>query len=169
MSVQTPAQVWTRPCQPPISHELIKEALQVVLDRHRQPLLLISASGTHEVGTLVGCLRRLQQWNLASVLDEYRSYASPSPRISCEQFIELWDMDLLELPLWPPSWLELQEQMLASDSGEWSKLQQPGGGTTERTAVEGAHARSMRAYFRVSGPLASRGTFTTIVNEDDDP
>ena len=52
--------VWTRPDQPPISHELIKEALQLVLDVQRQPVLMISASGTHEVGTLVGCLRRLQ-------------------------------------------------------------------------------------------------------------
>ena len=158
--------VWTRPGQPSISHELIKEALQLVLDVQRQPVLLISASGTHEVGTLVGCLRRLQvcvcvcvcalsgliedsmgsifscfwaalpselhdsiahpiahptpitspislpkshpptappitlcqHWNLASIFDEYRSYAAPSPRMSCEQFIELWDMDLIDLP-----------------------------------------------------------------------
>ena len=62
----------------PITQELIKEALQYVLDESRHPLLLMSSSGTHQVGVLVGCLRRQQGWNLASILDEYRSFASPS-------------------------------------------------------------------------------------------
>ena len=81
----------------PITQELIKEALQYVLDESRHPLLLMSSSGTHQVGVLVGCLRRQQGWNLASILDEYRSFASPSARLNCEQFIELWDTVPLRL------------------------------------------------------------------------
>ena len=84
-------QVWTSMAFAPITQELIKEALQHVLDVSRHPLLLMSSSGTHQVGVLVGCLRRQQTWNLASILDEYRSFASPSARLNCEQFIELWD------------------------------------------------------------------------------
>lgn len=84
-------QVWTSMAFAPITQELIKEALQYVLDESRHPLLLMSSSGTHQVGVLVGCLRRQQGWNLASILDEYRSFASPSARLNCEQFIELWD------------------------------------------------------------------------------
>lgn len=84
-------QVWTSMAFAPITQELIKEALQYVLDESRHPLLLISSSGTHQVGVLVGCLRRQQGWNLASILDEYRSFASPHARLNCEQFIELWD------------------------------------------------------------------------------
>ena len=84
-------QVWTSMAFAPITQELIKEALQHVLDVSRHPLLLMSSSGTHQVGVLVGCLRRQQSWNLASILDEYRSFASPSARLNCEQFIELWD------------------------------------------------------------------------------
>ena len=84
-------QVWTRLEYAPITQELIKEALQHVLDVSRHPLLLMSSSGTHQVGVLVGCLRQQQGWNLAGILDEYRSFASPSARLNCEQFIELWD------------------------------------------------------------------------------
>ena len=90
-------QVWTSMAFAPITQELIKEALQYVLDESRHPLLLMSSSGTHQVGVLVGCLRRQQGWNLASILDEYRSFASPSARLNCEQFIELWDTVPLRL------------------------------------------------------------------------
>ena len=114
--------VWTDPDCEPISHELIKEAMRYVLDATHHPLLVMSSSGTHQVGVLVGCLRRLQQWNLASALDEYRSYASPSPRLFCEQFIELWDIDLLTLPPTLPSWFERQQAMLDDDSEQWRLL-----------------------------------------------
>ena len=84
-------QVWTRLEYVPITLELVKETLQHVLDVSRHPLLLMSSSGTHQVGVVIGCLRQQQSWNLASILDEYRSFASPSARLNCEQFIELWD------------------------------------------------------------------------------
>ena len=80
-----------------------------MLDREQHPLLLLSASGTHEVGTIVGCLRRLQQWSLSGAIDEYRSFAAPTPRLSCEQFIETWDPDLAPPPrAHPPPWFESQ-------------------------------------------------------------
>ena len=41
-------QVWTRPDCPPISQELIKEAMAVLLDRNHHPLLVMSSSGTHQ-------------------------------------------------------------------------------------------------------------------------
>ena len=42
-------QVWTHPKCPAISNELIQEAMQLVLDQSRHPLLLMSSSGTHQV------------------------------------------------------------------------------------------------------------------------
>ncbi len=52
----------------PISVELLKESLELLLDGTRHPLLLLCSSGLHHTGVLVGCLRRLQQWNLTSIL-----------------------------------------------------------------------------------------------------
>ena len=105
-------QVWTHPACEPISHELIKEALRYVLDKAHHPLLVVSASGTHQVGALVGCLRRMQGWTLSSTLEEYRHYAAPSARLATEHFIELWDCDLLTLPSRKrlPRWFVLRQQ-----------------------------------------------------------
>lgn len=148
----------------------------------------------------MGCLRRLQQWNLASILDEYRSFSAPSPRLLCEQLIELWDPDLVQVPegTQPPCWYEAQLQMQQEDAAVWLRWRlQPGGtpGAAGASAEDGAgecrpvlqrgkagdaeepeagmdrgseeRGEELRQYFRVSGELASLGTVTTLVLQDD--
>jgi len=156
--------VWTHPRCTPISHELVKVALQIILDRSCHPLLLVSSSGTHQVGSIVGCLRRLQGWNLTSIFDEYRSYAAPSPRLHCEQFIELWDNDLVTIPATPPAWFEAQQELLLNDLAKWSELHRG------QKLMDGRDSTDRRnlAYFRVSGPLASRGVTSAVADEDED-
>ena len=112
--------VWTRHETNAITEELITEALRLLLDRAHHPILLMSSSGSHQVGTLVGCLRRLQHWSLSAILYEYRTFAAPTPRLWCEHFIEQWDIDLISLPSDLPRWFETQQQMLASEQAEWS-------------------------------------------------
>ncbi|POW08722.1 hypothetical protein PSHT_09459 [Puccinia striiformis] len=41
--------------------------------------------GSHRTGTVVGCLRKLQGWNLASIFEEYRRYAGAQHHIMNEQ------------------------------------------------------------------------------------
>lgn len=149
--------VWTHPSVTPISAELVNAALSAVLDREQHPLLLLSASGTHEVGTIVGCLRRLQQWSLSGAIDEYRSFAAPTPRLSCEQFIETWDPDLAPPPrAHPPPWFESQHALLESDAEAWRRM----------PCCDAEEAARLREYFRVSGALCSPGVATTLVAED---
>ena len=51
---------------------LLKAALEYALHAEHQPLLLLSSPGAlHKVALLVGCLRRLQGWCYAAVMDEY--------------------------------------------------------------------------------------------------
>lgn len=89
-------------------------------------------SGIHESGTLVGCLRKLEGWNFSSIITEvngivlfhimvvnwiiqqYRAYAGTKARYVNEQFIELFDLDLVTLPPNLPDWLIDQQNMLAS-------------------------------------------------------
>ncbi|KAJ3321238.1 tyrosine-protein phosphatase required for protection against superoxide stress (By similarity) [Boothiomyces sp. JEL0866] len=61
--------------------------------------------GRHRTGTVVGCLRKLQRWNLTAIFEEYRRYAGPKVRILSEQFIELFDIELVRVPLNHPQWL----------------------------------------------------------------
>ncbi|KAL3893615.1 MAG: hypothetical protein SGPRY_014107 [Prymnesium sp.] len=144
-------EVWTRLDTPPITHELICEALRLVLDRTRHPILLMSSSGSHQVGTLVGCLRRLQHWNLSAILCEYRSFSAPTPRLWCEHFIEQFDEDLVSFPPNLPRWFEIQQQLLIAEQAEWESGKSL---SPERLA-----------HYTVHGPLVSPGISTTLVDD----
>jgi len=50
-------------------------ALKCVLDATNHPILICCNLGRHHTGTVIGCLRKLQRWNLTSILEEYRRYA----------------------------------------------------------------------------------------------
>jgi protein tyrosine/serine phosphatase len=91
----------------PISEELIKEGVEFTLDRDNYPLMIMCTTGVHETGTLIGCLRKLMRWNLNSIVVEYRAYAGNRSRYINEQFVELFDLDLITLPPSKqlPSWL----------------------------------------------------------------
>ena len=47
------------------------------------------SAGIFETGTLLGCLRKIQGWNLSSILFEYRSFAGSLARSANERFIEV--------------------------------------------------------------------------------
>ncbi|KAJ8331499.1 tyrosine-protein phosphatase required for protection against superoxide stress (By similarity) [Batrachochytrium dendrobatidis] len=89
----------------PISEEVVLESLEHMLDPRNYPVMVMCNLGRHRTGTVVGCLRKLQKWNLASIFEEYRRYAGPKVRILSEQFIELFDTDLVRVPLNHPKWL----------------------------------------------------------------
>jgi hypothetical protein len=79
--------------------------------------MLMSRSGIHEVGILVGILRKLQHWNFSSIIFEYRSFAGPNARFNEEQFIEVFDETDLVLPSPLPTWwIEQQELWRAQHS-----------------------------------------------------
>ncbi|PVU92692.1 hypothetical protein BB561_003672 [Smittium simulii] len=88
----------------PVSEELIKEATEIILDRSYSPILLVCSSGIKETSLVVGCLRKLQNWNFNSTIFEYRRYSTNKARYAVELFIELFDTDLVSIPLNTPDW-----------------------------------------------------------------
>ena len=74
----------------------IRSAVGVLLDRSAQPVLVHSLRGQSRVGVVVGCLRRLQRWSLATIFDEYRRFAGPAATLLDLQVIELHDPDAAE-------------------------------------------------------------------------
>ncbi|WWC62709.1 uncharacterized protein I303_105306 [Kwoniella dejecticola CBS 10117] len=91
----------------PVRDEVIKTALEkYILDVRSHPVLLIDPIGVHQTGCLVGSLRIMQGWNFASILVEYRAHAGSKHRYADEQYIELFDPDLINLPSpqYRPSW-----------------------------------------------------------------
>ena len=81
-----------------LPEEVIKEALEAVLDVTNHPIAICCTSGFFETGVVVGCLRRLQGWNFMSIVAEYRSFAGVKARFVNEQFIELFDTELITIP-----------------------------------------------------------------------
>ncbi|KAI9340013.1 protein-tyrosine phosphatase [Zopfochytrium polystomum] len=80
----------------PISEEVVLEALELILNPKNYPVIVMCNLGRHRTGTVIGCLRKLQRWNLTSIFEEYRRYAGPKVRVLNEQFIELFDTDLIK-------------------------------------------------------------------------
>lgn len=88
----------------PMAEEMVKEALETILKAPRP--LLITCSGVNETGIVCGCLRKLQKWTLSAIVYEYRSFANLKARYQAEQFIELFDVDLVTLPTNLPEYLK---------------------------------------------------------------
>lgn len=49
----------------------------------------------YQTGCVVGCLRKLQQWSLTSIFDEYRRFARSTIRVLDQQFIEQFPVHAL--------------------------------------------------------------------------
>jgi tyrosine-protein phosphatase OCA1 len=102
----------------PISEETVLEGLNLLLDPARYPVLVMCNLGRHRTGTMIGCLRKLQGWNLTSILEEYRRHAGSKHRLLNEQFVELFDTDLISLPQRRPPWLPVAATAPAAEAAE---------------------------------------------------
>ncbi|KAJ1957026.1 hypothetical protein IWQ62_005179 [Dispira parvispora] len=110
----------------PVSEELVKEGLEIILDRKYHPILIVCTTGLHETGAFIGCLRKLQHWNFNSIVFEYRSFAGKRARYYIEQFIELFDADLVNIPSEPPGFFVEQQTMWEEEKVEYlRKLYSP--------------------------------------------
>ncbi|KAJ1041759.1 hypothetical protein NDA14_004718 [Ustilago hordei] len=90
-----------------IPTDKITAALTTILDRRNHPILIHCNKGKHRTGCLIGCLRKLQQWSLTTIFDEYRRFSWPKSRSMDQEFIELYDERSvwrdIHLP-WLPKW-----------------------------------------------------------------
>ena len=78
-----------------IPQDGIAIALKAVLDRNNHPMLIHCNKGKHRTGCLIGCLRKVQGWAFSSIVDEYIRYSKPKSRMMDQQFIELFDTNLV--------------------------------------------------------------------------
>ena len=90
-----------------LSENSIKQALEIIADKRNHPLLICCGMGRHRTGTVVGCLRKLQGWNLASISEEYRRFTGvKGGRILVELLIEAFDVNTVHInPQVAPDWL----------------------------------------------------------------
>ncbi|URD94281.1 Tyrosine phosphatase family [Musa troglodytarum] len=80
-----------------VPEDKICEALEAVLDVRNHPLLIHCKRGKHRTSCIVGCLRKLQHWCLASIFDEYHRFAAAKARVSDQRFMEQFDVACIKI------------------------------------------------------------------------
>lgn len=75
-----------------IPKDTIMQALKVLIDVRNHPVLIHCKRGKHRTGCLVGCFRKLQNWCLSSVYEEYQHFAGVKSRITDQKFIESFEV-----------------------------------------------------------------------------
>lgn len=92
----------------------IRVALELVLDVENAPVLICCSMGRHRTGTVVGCLRKLQRWSFASLIDEYSRFTGlRGERSGVELCIENFDPTGVRVPR-PPPWaknIQLEQEI----------------------------------------------------------
>ena len=76
-------------------------------------MLIHCNKGKHRTGCLIGCLRKLQQWSLTTIFDEYRRFSFPKSRSMDQEFIELYSEQVVWLHAerqWLPRWAVLAKR-----------------------------------------------------------
>lgn len=91
-----------------IPDEVLTKALEIAINPQNHPLLIHCNRGKHRTGCLVGCIRRLQNWSLTMILDEYRRFAAPKIRPLDQQFIELYNDTEIIKTARENGWLPIQ-------------------------------------------------------------
>ena len=78
--------------------ELMKHTLECLLNNENLPILISSPSELL-LCTVIGCLRKIQKWNISSIMSEFNRFCPEIPLTQNTNYVELFDFDLIELPL----------------------------------------------------------------------
>jgi tyrosine-protein phosphatase SIW14 len=74
-----------------IPSEQMMESLRHLTNTRNHPIYVHCNKGTQRTGTVIGCLRKLQNWALVSIFEEYRCFAGAKAQQIDEQYIELFE------------------------------------------------------------------------------
>ncbi|KAK9735817.1 hypothetical protein RND81_04G230300 [Saponaria officinalis] len=75
-----------------VPEAVISKALRILIDVRSYPVLIHCKRGKHRTGCVVGCLRKLQNWCMSSVFEEYQRFAGAKARITDMKFMESYDV-----------------------------------------------------------------------------
>lgn len=143
-----------------IPQDKITAALVTIMDRRNHPMLIHCNKGKHRTGCLIGCLRKLQQWSLTTIFDEYRRFSAPKSRSMDQEFIELYRESVVWSQLerdWIPKWavlgkkirilIDKEEEYAANSSNTINTLPLNG----SRFLPEITSSSEIRSHMRIVG------------------
>jgi tyrosine-protein phosphatase SIW14 len=86
----------------------MSRALRLILDRSNHPVLVHCNKGKHRTGCTVACFRRIIGNDMASIMDDYHTYAGAKARFMDEVFFEGFDLNNV-------MWMARQEGWVAPE------------------------------------------------------
>ena len=95
-----------------MDQSIVANVLQIILDTRNHPILVHCNKGKHRVGTVFGCLRKLQRWGLASIFDEYRRISGAKNRHADLEYIEVFSAPVNPDVNYLPDWISPEILML---------------------------------------------------------
>ncbi|KAJ5320345.1 hypothetical protein PENANT_c010G02607 [Penicillium antarcticum] len=69
-----------------VTNDEVDRILTSIIDTKNHPILIHGDNGKHATGAIVGCFRRIQGWDPADIIQEYRRYAGANARHIDESF-----------------------------------------------------------------------------------
>jgi len=73
--------------------ESMERALSILMDPRNHPVLVHCNKGKHRTGCVIGCYRKINDWTMADIVEEYKHYAGVKARDLDEKYIRLFDED----------------------------------------------------------------------------
>ncbi len=104
-------------CDVSSMEQWVKYALDIVIAKSvNNSILIVGNDETCYDCLLIACLRKLQSWSIVSIINELRFHIGSQRKIfDLEQFIELFNPDILTLPSILPTYLALHDSLLADE------------------------------------------------------
>ena len=81
-------------CSIPV--ESMERALSILMDPRNHPVLVHCNKGKHRTGCVIGCYRKINDWTMEQILEEYRKYAGRKARDLDERYIGLFDAEAMK-------------------------------------------------------------------------
>ncbi len=79
----------------------IVEALKLMLNQENHPVLITCRSGKLLCSLVIGCFRKVQNWSMLSIFEEFRRnmYGNARLQYCYEQYLESFDIDFLDIEI----------------------------------------------------------------------
>ncbi|KAJ5673907.1 hypothetical protein N7462_009346 [Penicillium macrosclerotiorum] len=73
------------------TERVVNMILSILMHEKNHPIVVHCNEGKHRTGCIIGCFRKLQGWDHASIIEEYREFAGDKARALDEDFIQAYE------------------------------------------------------------------------------
>ena len=101
-----------------MDQDAVVRVLQLVLDTRTHPILIHCDKGKHRVGCTIACLRKLEQWSMSALFDEYHRICGQKVRLADMEFMDVFDRQVQVIEKYLPWWFQVDKPLLPPDDPE---------------------------------------------------